>query len=392
MFKKVLVLLMSLVMVFSFAACSNDGDTDPTATTPDDITIGVVMDLTGALSGIGGPIRDGIILAVEQINAAGGIDGAEVKLIVEDGKTDPTVGFEAIKKLATVNQVKVIIGPMISGAAMAAGQWAADNGVLLVSPSATSPEIGQQSWRQYFIRTAPSDTLQGRAMAQIIADEGYQRVGIIVQDNQYGIGIGNEVQSLVGADKVVSYIKYDPLKLDYQSELQRLKSANPDVVVHAGYQDDAQIVFKQAAQVGLDTAQWITSEGVKADRTLEDAAAAAFMRDNVIGTNPVAPAGLALAETFAQQYEARFERAPGTYNDTVYDATKLVLEAISNVGYTSAADISAEIKRIGQDYAGVSGVITFDEYGDRQNATFEVWKVVQDGAGFKYEQVRLIDQ
>jgi ABC-type branched-subunit amino acid transport system substrate-binding protein len=390
MLKKALVLLMSLIMVMSFAACSNDGDTDPTA--KPDITIGAVMDLTGALSGIGAPIRDGIILAVEQLNAAGGIDGATVKLIVEDGKTDPTAGFEAIKKLATVNQVKVIIGPMISGAVMAAGQWAAENGVLLVSPSATSPDIGQQSWRQYFIRTAPSDTLQGRAMAQIIADEGYQRVAIIVQDNQYGTGIGNEVQALVGAGKVVSFIKYDPVKLDYLTELQQIKAQNPDVVVHAGYQDDAQAVFRQAAQVGLGTAQWITSEGVKADRTLEDAAAAAFMRDHVIGTNPVAPEGLANAATFAQQYQSRFGNPPGTYNDTVYDATNLVLKAIANVGYTSAADISAEVKRIGQDFAGVSGTITFDQYGDRQNATFEVWKVVADGAGFKYEQVRLIDQ
>jgi ABC-type branched-subunit amino acid transport system substrate-binding protein len=386
MFKKALVVkilgaLLVMALLIPAAGCSKDT-----------IKIGAVMDLTGSLAGIGTPIRDGIVLAVEQINAAGGIDGRDIELIVEDGKTDPTAGFEAVKKLATVNQVKVIIGPMISGAVMAAGQWAADNGVLLVSPSATSPDIGQQAWRQYFIRTAPSDTLQGRAMAQIIADEGYQKVAIIVQDNQYGTGIGNEVQSLVGAGKVVSFIKYDPVKLDYLTELQQIKAQNPDVVVHAGYQDDAQAIFRQAAQVGLGTAQWITSEGVKADRTLEDLAAAAFMRDHVIGTNPVAPEGLAIAATFAQQYEARFERAPGTYSDTVYDAAKLVLQAMKNVDYNDAAAISAEVKRLGSNYAGVSGTITFNQYGDRQNATFEVWKVVADGAGFKYEQVSLIDQ
>lgn len=351
MLKKVLVLLMSLVMVFTFAACSDDnGDTDPTTTTdPDPIKIGAVMDLTGALSGIGGPIRDGIILAVEQINDAGGINGAEVELIVEDGKTDPTAGFEAVKKLATVNGVKVIIGPMISGAVMAAGQWAADNGVFIISPSATSPDIAQQSWRQFVFRTATTDAIQGKAMAQIIEENNYQNIAIIVQDNQYGTGIGDEVQDLVGADNVVSYIKYDPAKLDYQTELQQIKAQNPDVVVHAGYQDDAQIVFKQAAQVGLDTAQWITSEGVKADRTLEDAAAAAFMKDNVIGTNPVAPEGLDLAETFAQQYEARFNNAPGTYADTVYDATNLVLEAMKNVGADSASEIAAEVLNVAKD-------------------------------------------
>ena len=380
MLKKVLVLLMSLVMVFTFAACSDNDDPDPTAKA--DIKIGAVMDLSGALSGIGS--------AVDQVNANGGIDGAQVKLIVEDGKTDPTAGFEAVKKLATIDGVKVIIGPMISGAIMASGQWAADNNVLLISPSATSPEILEQSWRSFVFRTAPSDTLQGKAMASIIADAGYQRVAIVVQDNQYGVGIANEVAALVGANKVVITIKYDPLKLDYLTELQSVKAANPDVVVHAGYQDDAQIVFKQAGQVGLDTAQWITSEGVKAPKTLEDAQAAAFMLNNVIGTNPVAPEGLALAATFAQQYQARFGIAAGTYNDFSYDAANLVLKAMQNVGATNTAQIAAEVLRIANNYAGVSGSITFNQYGDRQTVTFEVWKVVKIGTTYSYEQVKLI--
>ena len=260
-----------MVMVFTFAACNDDGTTDPTSTAKPDINIGAVMDLSGALSGIGSAIRDGVILAVEQVNANGGIDGAKVNLIVEDGKTDPTAGFDAVKKLVTINKVKVIIGPMISGAVMASGQSAADNGVLLISPSATSPAIAQQSWRQFFFRTAPSDTLQGKAMAKIINDAGYQRVAIVVQNTQYGVGIADEVTKLVaGKATVVVTIKYDPLKLDYLSDLQAVKAANPDVVVHAGYEDDAQIVFKQAAQVGLNTAQWITSEGVKAPKTITD--------------------------------------------------------------------------------------------------------------------------
>ena len=114
------------------------------------------------------------------------------------------------------------------------------------------------------------------------------------------------------------------------------------------------------------------------------------MATSVIGTNPVAPEGLALAATFAQQYQARFGQAPGTYNDFSYDAANLVLKAMQNVGATDASKIAAEVLKIAKNYSGVSGVITFDQYGDRQDATFEVWKVVQDGAGYKYEQVELI--
>jgi len=391
MFKKALVLLLSLVMVFTFAACKDGGTTTPTTTTkPPDVNLGAVMDLTGALSGIGTTLADSIRLAVEQINAAGGINGATVKLFIEDGRTDPTAGFEAIKKLYTVNGCKVIIGPMISGAVLASGEWAAQNKVLLISPSATSPGIAQQSWRPFFIRTAVSDTLQGKAMAQLITEGGYQRVAIVVQNNQYGVGIADTVTALVGAGKIVKTIKYDPTKLDYLSELQQVKAANPDVVVHAGYEDDAVIVFKQAAQVGLDTAKWITSEGVKADKTIADAQAAAFMAKVVQGTNPVAPAGSTLAATFAAQYKAKYNRDPGTYNDTVYDATMLALKAMQNVGATDSTKIAAEVLRLGKNYAGVSGVITFDAYGDRTTGTFEVWKVVLSGTTYKYQQVKLI--
>ena len=188
MFKKAIILLLTLVMAFTFAACKSDtgSTTVPTTTKPADVNLGVVMDITGALSGIGSSLVKSIQLAVDQTNAAGGINGAQIKLFIEDGKTDPAAGFEAIKKLATVNSCKVIIGPMISGAVLSSGQWASDNKVLLISPSATSPEIAQQAWRPYFIRTAPSDAQQGAAMAKIITDAGYKKVAFMVQNNQYG--------------------------------------------------------------------------------------------------------------------------------------------------------------------------------------------------------------
>jgi ABC-type branched-subunit amino acid transport system substrate-binding protein len=395
MFKKALVLLLSLVMVFTFAACNDGGGTTttPTGTTPPpDVNLGVVMDITGALSGIGTSLVNSIKLAVDQTNAAGGINGAQIKLFIEDGKTDPAVGFEAIKKLATVNGCKVIIGPMISGAVMSSGQWAADNKVVLISPSATSPEIAQQSWRQFFARTASTDAIQGKAMAQIITDAGYKKVAFMVQNNQYGVGIANAVTAaLAGKATIVSTIKYDPIKLDYLSELQQIKAAAPDVIVHAGYEDDAVIVFKQAAQLGLGKPiQWITSEGVKAEKTIADAQAAAFMALSVVGTNPVSQPNNALYTTFAAAYKAKYNVDPGTYNDTVYDATNIAIAAMKSAGTTDSTKIAAAVLTVGKNYAGVSGTITFDQYGDRTSATFEQWKVVQSGTTYKFEQVKII--
>lgn len=395
MFKKALVLVLSLLMAFTFAACGtgNNNTTPPTSTKPADVNLGVVMDITGALSGIGTSLVNSIKLATDQANAAGGINGAHINLFIEDGKTDPAAGFEAIKKLATVNGCKVIIGPMISGAVLSSGQWALDNKVMLISPSATSPDIAQQAWRQFFARTATTDSIQGKAMAQIITDAGYKKVAFMVQNNQYGVGIANAVTTaLAGKATIVSTIKYDPAKLDYLSELQQIKAAAPDVIVHAGYEDDAVIVFKQAAQLGLgNPIHWITSEGVKADKTIADAQAAAFMAANVVGTNPVSAPGNALYTAFAAAYKAKYNVDPGTYNDTVYDATNIAFAAMKSAGTTDSTKIAAAVLTVGKNYAGVSGSITFDQYGDRATGTFEEWGVVASGTGYKYTQIKIIN-
>jgi len=383
-----------MVMAFTFVACgTSNSTTPPTSTKPADVSLGVVMDITGALSGIGTSLVNSIKLAVDQANTAGGINGAHINLFIEDGKTDPAAGFEAIKKLATVNGCKVIIGPMISGAVLSSGQWALDNKVLLISPSATSPDIAQQAWRQFFIRTATTDDIQGKAMAKIITDGGYTKVAFMVQNNQYGVGIANAVTAaLAGKATIVSNIHYDPAKLDYLSELQQIKAAAPDVIVHAGYEDDAIVVFHQAAQLGLTKSAvkggWITSEGVKADKTIADAQAAAFMVQNVVGTNPVSQG--TLYDTFAAAYKAKYGVDAGTYNDTVYDATNLAIAAMKTAGTTDAARIAAAVLAAGNNYAGVSGPITFNQYGDRTSATFEEWGVVASGSGYKYTQIKLI--
>ncbi len=396
MFKKALVLVLSLIMAFTFVACgtgNNNTSAPPTTTKPADVNLGVVMDITGALSGIGTSLVNSIKLATDQANAAGGINGAHINLFIEDGKTDPAAGFEAIKKLATVNSCKVIIGPMISGAVLSSGQWASDNKVLLISPSATSPEIAQQAWRPYFIRTAPSDAQQGAAMAKIITDAGYKKVAFMVQNNQYGVGIANAVTAAIaGKATVVSTIKYDPTKLDYLSELNQIKATTPDVIVHAGYEDDAIVVFHQAAQLGLGKPiQWITSEGVKADKTIADAQAAAFMATSVVGTNPVSTPNNPLYTAFAAAFKAKYNVDPGTYNDTVYDATNLAFAAMKSAGTTDASKIGPAVLTAGKNYAGVSGTITFDQYGDRTTATFEEWGVVLSGTTYKYTQIKLIN-
>jgi ABC-type branched-subunit amino acid transport system substrate-binding protein len=374
--------LLMLVVALPIASCKSSSD---------EIKLGAVMDITGALSGIGSQIRDGVQLAVNQINAAGGIDGKKVTLYVEDGQTDATAGFEAVKKLVEVNGCKVIIGPMISGATKASGEYALQKKVLLISPSATSPEIATQLYRQFVFRTVPSDTLQGTAMAQLVTEGGYKKVALLVVNNSYGAGMADVlIEKLAGKATIVANVQYDLTKLDYLTELQTIKDKAPDCVIHVGYGDDAKIVYKQALQLGLSNAQWIAPEGVYADATLSVAESAQFMASSVIGTRPTAPEGLAAFSTFATAYKTAFGADPGVYCDGAYDAANLVFAAMKVVGSTDGTKIAAEVLKLAKNYAGASGSITLNQNGDRVSGDYEVWKVVKNGSTYSYAKVKII--
>jgi ABC-type branched-subunit amino acid transport system substrate-binding protein len=383
MLKKLILTFAALILLLSLVAstlgCACGGE----------ITIGAVMDITGVLSGMAPDIRDSAVMAVNEINAAGGINGKELKLVVEDGATDPTTGIEAVKKLVEVNGVKVVIGPMTATSTMAAGSYVGEKKVVLISPSATSPLIANQTWRQFVFRTVPLDDFQGAAMSQLAIEGGYQRAVTIVVDNQYGVGVENIVKDrLKDKIQILTSIRYDPTKLDYLTELQLLKDANPDVVIHCGYSDDSQILYKQALQLGLDKAQWITSEGVYSSQTLDMPEAAQFMAKAVIGVKLTA-SGSAY-DKFVEDFKAEFGHPPGVYADYSYDAVKLAALAIKQAGYKDGAVISAALKKLGNGYAGVSGTITFANNGDRLGGIYEVWKVVNEDGQYNFQRIKVI--
>lgn len=356
---------------------------------PKEIKIGAIMSKTGALAAMGELIGDGAELAVKEINAAGGILGKPVKLLLEDDATDPAKSLEAFKKLVEVDGVEVVVGPMISGAVMSIGPYAKERGVLFVSPSATSPLISEEPWTDFAFRTTPSDTLQGKALAQVITERGFKKVAILVMDNPYGVGIQIVAEEAL-KDKVdiVASIRYDPAKLDYLTELGIIKDKKPDAVLHVGYHDDAAVVYRQALELGLDAIQWVAAEGVYGFDFKISEDASEFMRKAVIGTGltAVGPA----QEEFRAAYKKEFGVDPGVYCDTAYDAVKLLALAIEKAGVYDGAKIRDALREIGKEYAGASGTITFDERGDRVSGTYEVWKVDLVEGEYSFERIGLI--
>lgn len=386
MSKKIVgVLLVGCMLLVGVlvSGCAGEG--------PTEIKIGGIFDLTGGLADMGALIEKGATLAVEEINAAGGVLGADLALQSEDGATSADTGFNAFKKLVEVDGVQVVVGPMISGAVLSIGPYAEQSEVPLISPSATSPLIAVQTWKEWALRTCTGDQFQGEVLAGIIIDEDYQRAAIIVQNTPYGVGLEQVVTTELedAGVAIVESIEYDESKLDYLTELQAIKDANPDVIVQVGYHTDSAVVYEQAGELGLDTIPWLVAEGVYGLQAETYPAAAAFMAEaNLRGCTLIPEASSPAYATFKAAYEARWGESPGVYCDTAYDAVKLIALAIEEAGEYNGAAIKDALYDVGADYDGTSGAINWNEIGDRAHATYGVWDYVETEPG-EYEYVIL---
>jgi branched-chain amino acid transport system substrate-binding protein len=389
MIRKLLLLAVALSLLLPMTACA----TKEAGT----IKIGVVLSTTGLLGPMGQDMMKAARLAAKEINADGGVLGKQIELVEEDDTTDAAKCLERVKKMVEIDGVKVMVGGMTSGAAMASGPYLAEKSVLMVSPSATSTILEGQTWREWLFRTTPDDAFQGRVLADVILEKGFTRLATMVQDNPYGVGLEKALVDALNAKgwqgKQVVSIHFDPAKKDYRTELDTIKGNSPDVVLAVTYAEDGIIVFKQALEMGLDKIAWLGCDGNYGDGMFAEPKSAEFMEKAIIaGTRAAGPSG-ATYDKFAAAYKADTGKDPSVYCDTVYDAVKMIATSIGKAGTDDGTAVKSELLKLGKNYDGASGTITFDEKGDRVSGTFEIWKVVKDATtetGYKNVQIKLV--
>jgi ABC-type branched-subunit amino acid transport system substrate-binding protein len=386
MYKRPVIIILAVALLLSALACSK--------TEIETTRIGCVLSLTGLLGPKGTERLDAARLAVSEINTGGGVLSRQVELLEADDATDPDKCLARVKKMTEKDNVQVFIGGMSSDAVMATGPYLAEEQVVLVSPSATSGEISGQPWTHWFFRTAPHDTLQGIILADIIQQKGYMRLATVVLANSYGMGLE---QAVVDALKKEGWtgehtlsIYYEPDEKDFSAQLQNIKDNDPDVVLAVTYVEDGIVLFRQALEMGLDDIAWLGCDGNYSEYMFEDAQCAEFMaRAIVAGTRSIGPSDDNY-RAFTNAYSTAYGREPGIYCDTTYDAVHMVAKAIDKAGVYDGKAIKDALLVLGQKYHGASGIITFNEKGDRISGIFEVWKVEKDDtapSGYKNVQI-----
>lgn len=387
--KYIAVLALVMFMAAIVTGCGG-GTATPTA---DVVKLGSVLSQSGFLGPMGEKMQKAVEMAVADINAAGGINGKQVKLYTEDDATDAAQCLNAVKKLVEVNGVQLMIAGMTSGAANTIGPYLAEREVLALSPSATAATLTGQPWRDFFFRTTPTDAYQGKVMAKLALDRGLKRLVVFTMDNPYGVGLGQvaEAALIAGGAEVVGFIKYDPAKMDFLAELTQIRGLNPDGVLHVGYNDDGVVVYRQANDLGLDTAQWIGCDGVYGTGLFRHESSAKFLAKAMIGTRPAALEGVAKHDAFLAAYKDFTGSDAEVFCDTVYDAVMLIAAAANQAGSTDPIAVRDALRVIGQNYEGVSGTVTFDEGGDRLGGLYEIWGVEEADGKFEFVRLDMVD-
>jgi len=324
------------------------------------IVIGSINPLTGTNAVQGTDMKRGEALALEEINAAGGIYGHPLKIIWEDTESSPRGGMDAVHKLVEINKVSVIIGAYSSGVSLPTGQWTNSKKVIQIAEASTSPKLREIG--PYFFDVMGLDEVMGTKLAEFALESGAQTFASITVNNPFGIGIEIWTEKTVKkAGKTwLEAVRYDEKKTDYRAEIERLFAKNPDVVFFTAYGTESKLILKQAHEMGLKPAKGWYADYMTMWSNEVIPETAEGIKGLVIGT---------ATGTRLKEYKAAYKNKYGAgakqtaFGAYAYDATWIAALALSIAGKTNTDGIAKALYTAGGIYNGVTGDKSFDKDG-----------------------------
>jgi len=285
-----------------------------------------------------------VTMAVDEINADGGVLGKPVTYTVANDGTDPNLASESLEGLLEDSKVDAIMGPTSSGVTLNILEEVRRRGVLVCSGSNTSAELSTTDSGGYYFRTTPSDRLQGPALAELVVKDGRKKVGILARRDTYGMGLGTSVKKALSRSgaKVVADVSYDPDATGFDREVKKVVDKKPDAVVVLGFESDGSDIVRTLAAQGLSPQQFpiYSADGMRTNAfpTLLDPnnpAAAAGIK----GTSPATqPAGV--QHPFLDAFNAT--GIDPIYSAFYYDCTVLTALAAEK----AKSDDPAKMKKV----------------------------------------------
>lgn len=389
----VLVLLVVALSGCGGTTTTAGGGTEATSTTSGgtttgptggDIPIGFMTSYTGELGAYGVPWFNAGKMAADDINAAGGVLGKKIVLYTEDDRTSVEEGTKAARKLIGTNKVVAIAGPT-SDVCVAVYPICKDNKVMLSSEAAgtTRLDTGHGDW---FFRTCPSDSFDGKVAALVLFENGYKEIAVMYENDEGRKSIAGavmkEFQALGG--KIVAEVPFTPRQTTYSAELQKLAQAKPQLVWLGSGQDSGSVVLKNAKQVGYQW-KWMVSSDLAVPEMFD--LVGADVLEGVLSETPSADVETPAFKAWAERFQKLFNAEPtGAFQSNSYDQIIIHALAMQKGGEATGEAISKNYRDIcnapgkkvysyaeglaalqaGEeiDYEGVSGPCDMDENGN----------------------------
>ncbi|MEN4920447.1 branched-chain amino acid ABC transporter substrate-binding protein [Achromobacter spanius] len=345
------------------------------------IKIGVVGPTTGAVTQYGDMVREGVDTAVERINAAGGINGKKLETVVIDDGCEPKQGPVAANRVVN-SKIGFVVGHVCSGATIAAADIYNNEGVVMVTPSATSPALTDGKNYEFIFRTIGRDDQQGPAAAKFILEKIKPKKVAVLHDKQsYGQGIATAVKNDLekGGVTVAVFEGINAGDSDYSAVITKLKSQGVDFVYYGGYHPEMGLLLRQAAEQGVK-AKWMGPEGTG---NPDINAIAGDAVEGMLLTLPADFTQNAANADIVKAFEAKKRNASGAFQMTAYAATQVIADGIKGAGSDDPTKVAKYLHANAFDTP--IGKVSWNKQGDLTNFQFDVFTWHKDGSKTVYK-------
>ncbi len=361
---KKLLILASLAIALS--ACSKETNTV--------VRIGYIGPLTGDAASYGADTLNAVRIHVDELNAAGGINGKKIELIAEDSRCNGSDSASAVQKLVNVDKVIGIIGGQCSSETLAASPILEAAKIPMISPVSSSSDITMAG--DFIFRVYPSDAYKGKVLANLLKEKNFTKVAILTENTDFCQGIRKTVAANMPTGSIVFDEVVDPGTKDYRTLATRLKGLDFDALIINGQSDATNAeMAKQVRDIGLKQPFYGTDTSDSATLLTQAGDAVAGM--TFINTS--SKLGEGGADSFAVKFRDKFgePKSNMSFATLAYDAIGVMAETIGKAGTDGAAIRDALYAT--KEYKGAAGIFGFDKNGDVIGIGYAV-KQFQDGA------------
>ncbi len=372
-----------LAVLSLFTACNRPQTTlRPDRST---IRIGYYGDMSGPTFNFGQSAKNGVLMAADEINRSGGINGRKIDVVIEDDQGSPERAATITSKLINQDKVVAVIAGGASGNSLAAAPRAQSLKIPFISPSSTDPAVTRTG--DYIFRVCFIDAFQGEVMARFAADALKAKKTAIMVDfnNPYSRGLSEffELSFTKLGGQVVSKQSYAQGDPDYRGQLSTIRSANPDVIYLPGYYGDVAIIAKQARQLGL-TQPLLGGDGWDAPELWQLGGDA--LNNSYISSHYSADDPAAVIQRFVHDYKLLYGNLePDAHAALAYDAMRVVADAIQRAGSTEGPSLRDALAHT-TNFQGVTGVININP--DRDAVKPAVVLKLMDGRDIYQETIQ----